>query len=250
MKRTTSTSIPPGHSWRPLFVASPSQPPLPIPPLPIPRDAAPQDEAADAQDLAHFFVAGAGGGPGRRTVPHLPAPAISTVSAHLRRLAADAPPALPARSRRRPGGGAPVPAPDALRQRDRPAPPSATTSTPCCSPPSSPSSPASRPTPSRRQGARGLMQVIPEVAAGLRHRGGSAGPRRSTWRWAAASSAACSRTTRGMSSARSPPTTRAREWWTATRGVPPYPETRGYVREVLAQYEEYHRKAGSSRRSR
>jgi len=93
------------------------------------------------------------------------------------------------------------------------------------------------------QGARGLMQVIPEVAQDYGIEGDLLDP--------AVNLEVGTRFVSGLLKDYKGDVQRALAAYNAGpgvvdryRGVPPYPETRGYVRDVLAQYEEYQRKAG------
>jgi soluble lytic murein transglycosylase-like protein len=93
------------------------------------------------------------------------------------------------------------------------------------------------------QGARGLMQVIPEVAQDYGIEGDLLDP--------AVNVEVGSRFVSGLLKDYKGDVERALAAYNAGpgvvdryRGVPPYPETRGYVRDVLAQYVEYQRKAG------
>ncbi len=96
------------------------------------------------------------------------------------------------------------------------------------------------------QGAQGLMQIIPDVAADYGIEGDLLDP--------AVNVEVGSRFVSGLLKDYKGDVERALAAYNAGpgvvdryKGVPPYPETRGYVREVLAQYKEYHRKAGIER---
>ena len=96
------------------------------------------------------------------------------------------------------------------------------------------------------QGARGLMQIIPDVAADYGIEGDLLDP--------VVNVEVGSRFVSGLLKDYKGDVERALAAYNAGpgvvdryKGVPPYPETRGYVREVLAQYKEYHRKAGIER---
>jgi len=94
------------------------------------------------------------------------------------------------------------------------------------------------------QGARGLMQVIPDVASDFGIKGDLLDPY--------VNMEVGSRFVGGLIKDYKGDLERALAAYNAGpgvvdryKGVPPYSETRGYVRQVLAQYAEYHRKAGS-----
>lgn len=94
-----------------------------------------------------------------------------------------------------------------------------------------------------RQGARGLMQVIPDVATDYGIKGDLLDPY--------VNMEVGSRFVGGLIKDYKGDLERALAAYNAGprvvdryKGVPPYSETRGYVREVLAQYAEYHRRAG------
>jgi Transglycosylase SLT domain len=95
-----------------------------------------------------------------------------------------------------------------------------------------------------RQGALGLMQVIPDVAADYGVKGDLLDPY--------VNMEVGSRFVGGLIKDYKGDLERALAAYNAGpgvvdryKGVPPYSETRGYVREVLAQYAEYHRQAGT-----
>jgi hypothetical protein len=94
------------------------------------------------------------------------------------------------------------------------------------------------------QGARGLMQVIPDVASDYGIKGDLFDPY--------VNMEVGSRFVGGLIKDYKGDLVRALAAYNAGpgvveryNGVPPYSETRGYVRQVLAQYAEYHRKAGA-----
>lgn len=96
------------------------------------------------------------------------------------------------------------------------------------------------------QGALGLMQIIPEVAADYGVKGDLLDP--------AVNVDLGSRFVSGLLKDYHGDVERALAAYNAGpgvvdryKGVPPYPETREYVREVLAKYERYARKAGIGR---
>jgi soluble lytic murein transglycosylase-like protein len=93
------------------------------------------------------------------------------------------------------------------------------------------------------QGARGLMQILPEVATDYGVKGDLLDPYVNV--------EVGSRFVSGLLKDYKGDVERALAAYNAGpgvvdryKGVPPYPETRGYVREVLAQCAEYHRQAG------
>jgi soluble lytic murein transglycosylase-like protein len=94
------------------------------------------------------------------------------------------------------------------------------------------------------QGARGLMQVIPDVAADYGIKGDLLDPY--------VNMEVGSRFVGGLIKDYKGDLDLALAAYNAGpgvveryKGIPPYHETRGYVRQVLAQYAEYHRKAGN-----
>lgn len=95
-----------------------------------------------------------------------------------------------------------------------------------------------------RQGARGLMQVIPDVASDYGIKGDLFDPY--------VNIEVGSRFVGGLIKDYKGDLDLALAAYNAGpgvvdryKGIPPYQETRGYVRQVLAQYAEYHRKAGN-----
>jgi soluble lytic murein transglycosylase-like protein len=94
------------------------------------------------------------------------------------------------------------------------------------------------------QGARGLMQVIPDVASDFGIKGDLFDPH--------VNLEVGSRFVAGLIKDYKGDLDLALAAYNAGpgvvdryKGIPPYQETQGYVRQVLAQYAEYHRKAGS-----
>jgi soluble lytic murein transglycosylase-like protein len=95
-----------------------------------------------------------------------------------------------------------------------------------------------------RQGARGLMQVIPDVAHDYGVKGDLLDPN--------VNIEVGSRFMSGLIKDYKGDLPRALAAYNAGpgvvdryKGIPPYSETQGYVRQVLAQYADYHRKAGN-----
>lgn len=225
------------------FETTPSDPATPDPHQMTP----PQDEAAARQDIAHFFVAGAGGGDqrfhtfrpedlhglgtlgGSFGTPGAPAAGMA------RQLSVLDPGADPEAARRflhHMPYGLTIARAAARHHVD------ALLLAAIVATESGFSAHAVSP-----QGALGLMQVIPEVAQDYGIEGDLLDP--------AVNMEVGSRFVSGLLKDYKGDVQRALAAYNAGpgvvdryRGVPPYPETRGYVRDVLAQYEEYQRKAG------
>ncbi len=211
----------------------------------------PQDEAANQRDIAHFLVAGAGGGDERfHTFRPEDLHGLGTLGGSLGTSAAPAADGMPGMPRQlsmlNPGAD-----PEAARRFLHQMPYGLTIARAAArhhvdalllaaivATESGFSARAVSP-----QGARGLMQVIPEVAQDYGIDGDLLDP--------AVNVEVGSRFVSGLLKDYKGDVERALAAYNAGpgvvdryRGVPPYPETRGYVRDVLAQYVEYQRKAG------
>lgn len=216
------------------FETTPSDPATPDPHEMPP----PQDEAANRRDIAHFFVAGAGGGDERfHTFRSGDLNGLGGLGGSLgnRPLSMLDPGADPEAARRflhQMPYGLTIARAAARHHVD------ALLLAAIVATESGYSARAVSP-----QGARGLMQVIPEVAQDYGIEGDLLDP--------AVNMEVGSRFVSGLLKDYKGDVQRALAAYNAGpgvvnryRGVPPYPETRGYVRDVLAQYEEYQRKAG------
>jgi hypothetical protein len=216
------------------FETTPSDPATPDPHEMPP----PQDEAANQRDIAHFFVAGAGGGDGRFhtfRAGDLHGPGSLGGSFGNRQLSMLDPGADPEAARRflhQMPYGLTIARAAARHHVD------ALLLAAIVATESGFSARAVSP-----QGARGLMQVIPEVAQDYGIEGDLLDP--------AVNVEVGSRFVSGLLKDYKGDVERALAAYNAGpgvvdryRGVPPYPETRGYVRDVLAQYVEYQRRAG------
>ncbi len=216
------------------FETTPSDPATPDPHQMTPL----QDEATRQQDIAHFFVAGAGGGDERfhtfrsGDLDGLGAFSGGSGSRQLSLLDPGADPEVARRFLHQMPYGLTIARAAARHHVD------ALLLAAIVATESGFSAHAVSP-----QGARGLMQVIPEVAQDYGIEGDLLDP--------AVNLEVGSRFVSGLLKDYKGDVQRALAAYNAGpgvvdryRGVPPYPETRGYVRDVLAQYEEYQRKAG------
>ena len=223
------------------FETTPSDPATPDPHEMPPS----QDEAANQRDIAHFLVAGAGGGEQRfhtfRAADlhglgtlggSFGAPAADGVRRQLSMLDPGADPEVARRFLHQMPYGLTISRAAARHHVD------ALLLAAIVATESGFSARAVSP-----QGARGLMQVIPEVAQDYGIEGDLLDP--------AVNVEVGSRFVSGLLKDYKGDVERALAAYNAGpgvvnryRGVPPYPETRGYVRDVLAQYVEYQRKAG------
>jgi soluble lytic murein transglycosylase-like protein len=218
------------------FETTPSDPATPDPHQMPP----PQDEAANQRDIAHFLVAGAGGGDGRfhafraGDFHGLGSLGGSFGNRQLSMLDPGADPEAARRFLHQMPYGLTISRAAARHHVD------ALLLAAIVATESGFSARAVSP-----QGARGLMQVIPEVAQDYGIEGDLLDP--------AVNVEVGSRFVSGLLKDYKGDVERALAAYNAGpgvvdryRGVPPYPETRGYVRDVLAQYVEYQRKAGLS----
>jgi soluble lytic murein transglycosylase-like protein len=224
-----------------LFVALSFESTPSDPATPDPHDLPPRDKAADAQDLANFLVEGAGAAHDRQFHAFRPGDLTAALHPELHRLSMLDPGPDPEAARRflhrMPYGTAIAVAAERHHVN-------ALLLAAIVSVESGFSSHAVSP-----QGALGLMQIVPDVAADYGVTGDLLDPYVNVDLGSRFVSSLLKDyhgdVERALAAYNAGPGVVDRY-----KGVPPYPETREYVREVLAKYARYARKAGERARGR